>query len=178
MARTILSSFSCLCFFFCSQPLWHQVWLHSLVNIVSPCIYTIIDSLYRCTIILFSISRCTEICTKKMYTILQTILYSAVVTIPCTHILSFFSKPVLVWAYIHGTIPHIQCKIPSSLPPGFSTCKIFQFCPFYSFAVLTVLHGKGFIFSSSKSLSRWAGLIADCLKGRQWGFFPEQRAVA
>ena len=81
-----------------------------------------------------------------------------------TYILSFFSKPVLVWAYIRGTIPHIQCKIPSSLPPGFSTCKIFQFCPFYSFAVLTVLHGKGFIFSSSKSLSRWAGLIADCLK--------------
>ena len=83
MARTILSSFSCFSLFFfcffCSQPLWHQVWLHSLVNIVSPCIYTIIDSLYRCTIILFSISRCTEICTKKMYTIL---LYSAVVTIP------------------------------------------------------------------------------------------------
>ena len=62
-----------------------------------------------------------------MYTI---ILYSTVVTIPLT--LSFFSKRVLGACIFYGTIPHIRCKIPSSLPPVFGTCKIFQFCLFCS----------------------------------------------
>ena len=79
---------------------------------------------------------------------------------------------------LHGTIPHIRCKIPSSFPPVLGTCKIFQFCPFCSLLCSAYsLAWERFISSSSKHLSRCA-LITECLKSRHWGFCPEQRAVA
>ena len=129
-----------LCFvFFCSQPLWHQVWLHSLVNIVSPCIYTIIDSLYRCTIILFSISRCTEICTKKMYTIL---LYSAVVTIP--HIFWVSQSPNLFW-YGHTFVVPFPTSSARYHPPsllGSALAKYFNFACFILLLCLQSCMGR------------------------------------
>ena len=143
MARTILSSFSCfsLFCFFCSQPLWHQVCLHSLVNIVSPCIYTMINSLYRCTIHLFSIWRCTEICTKKMYTILQTILYSAVVTIPLIFWVSF---PNLFW-YGHTFVVPFPTSSARYYPPsllGSALAKYFNFARFIPLLVLQSCTGR------------------------------------
>ena len=84
--------------------------------------------------------------------------------------------------FVVYTIPHIQCKIPSSVPPVFSTCKLIQFCPFCSpaFALLCFCSSAVFCVSCMGRVSYllppniWVdvpSLPTYCLKSKNSGFW-------
>ena len=78
-----------------------------------------------------------------------------------THTSILISKLVLVWARIlRGTIPHIQCKIPPSCVQHLQNISVLPVL-FFCCVLFTVLHGKGFVSSSSKHLSRCALITED-----------------